>query len=197
MSTTARRAGNPAKLALTPSQTVGPYLSIGLTWPDGPEVAAPDAPGALVLSGRLIDGAGDTVPDGMLEIWQADAAGRFDSAEDPRGALATPGFRGYGRSLTDAGGRFWFRTVKPGALPDGEGGWQAPHVDVTVMARGLLDRLVTRVYFADEEEANAADPVLASLPAAARDTLLARPTADGYALDVVLQGPGETAFFRL
>ena len=197
MSTTAPREDDPARLALTPSQTVGPYLSIGLTWPDGWEVVREGFPGALELRGTMRDGAGDVVPDGVLEVWHADPDGRFDHPDDPRGAVAVPGFRGYGRCLTDAEGRYRFRTVKPGPVPDGEGGWQAPHVDVTVMARGLLDRLVTRIYFADEAEANAADPVLASLPEEVRGTLLARPVEGGYEFDVVLQGEGETAFFRL
>ncbi|PPK96017.1 protocatechuate 3,4-dioxygenase alpha subunit [Kineococcus xinjiangensis] len=200
MSTTVARGGDgpdAAKLALTPSQTVGPYLAIGLTWADGPEIATAGLPGAFLLRGTLRDGAGDPVPDGMLEIWQADPDGRFDHPDDPRGAVVVPGFRGYGRCLTDTEGRFWFRTVKPGQVPDGDGGAQAPHLDVTVMARGLLDRLVTRIYFADEEPANAEDPVLRSLPEEVRGTLLARPAEGGYVFDVVLQGEGETAFFRL
>ena len=106
------------------------------------------------------------------------------------------GFRGFGRSETVTG-EYAVLTVKPGRLPDGDGGLQAPHVDVSVFARGLLDRVVTRVYFSDEAEANAQDPVLQALPEQARRTLLAQPTGDGYRFDVVLQGDGETTFFRV
>lgn len=180
---------------LTPSQTVGPFLSIALHWPDGPAVVGADAPGALWLRGRVLDGAGTAVDDALVETWQADADGRFDHPDDPRGAV--PGFRGFGRSET-TGGAWAIRTVKPGRVPDGDGGWQAPHLDVSVFGRGLLDRVVTRIYFADEVEANAADPVLQSLPDdAARATLIAQPADDGYHFDVVLQGRDETVFFRL
>jgi protocatechuate 3,4-dioxygenase alpha subunit len=186
------------RLGQTPSQTVGPYLAIGLTWDDGPLVAEPGTPGAFWLRGQLLDGAGEAVPDGMVETWQADGDGRFDHPDDPRGAVRTPGFRGLGRSLTDADGRWAVHTVKPGRLPDGLGGLQAPHLDVSVFARGLLDRVVTRVYFADEPAANAQDATLLALPDdAARATLLARPDQDGYRLDITLQGPDETVFFRV
>lgn len=182
-------------LGLTPSQTVGPFLSLALGWPDGPEVAGAGRGGAVWLRGRVLDGEGSTVDDALVETWQADADGRFDHPDDPRGAVS--GFRGFGRSTT-VGGQWAIRTVKPGRVPDGQGGLQAPHVDVSVFARGLLDRLVTRLYFADEAEANAQDLVLASLPDdAARGTLLAQPSADGYRFDVVLQGSDETVFFRL
>lgn len=173
----------------TPSQTVGPYLSIGLSWPDGPFVVPEGTPGAVWLRGRVLDGNGDAVPDALVETWQADLDGRFDHPDDPRGAV--PGFRGFGRSET-LDGEYAVLTRKPGALPDG----QAPHIDVSVFARGLLDRLVTRIYFADEG-ANAADPVLTALPDDARATLIARPTDDGYRLDIVLRGTYETAFFTL
>jgi protocatechuate 3,4-dioxygenase alpha subunit len=181
----------------TPSQTVGPYLAIGLTWQDGPYAVAPGTPGAFWLRGRLLDGAGEPVPDGMVETWQADAEGRFDHPDDPRGAARTPGFRGFARSLTDADGRWAVHTLKPGPVPDGPHGVQAPHIDVSVFARGLLDRVVTRVYFADEG-ANAQDATLMALPDdAARSTLLAQPTGYGYRLDITLQGPDETVFFRV
>jgi protocatechuate 3,4-dioxygenase alpha subunit len=107
-----------------------------------------------------------------------------------------PGFRGFGRSET-TGGEYAVLTVKPGRVPDGDGGLQAPHVDVSVFARGLLDRVVTRLYFGDEQDANATDPVLAALPEQDRRTLVAQPTADGYRLDLVLQGEDETVFFRV
>jgi protocatechuate 3,4-dioxygenase, alpha subunit len=186
------------RLHTTPSATVGPYLAIGLTWDDGPFAVAPDTPGAIWLRGTVFDGAGDVVADGMVETWQADPDGRIDHPDDPRGAVTRPGFRGFGRSLTADGGRYAICTLKPGRLPDGEGGLQAPHVDVSVFARGLLDRVVTRIYFADEAEANAEDAVLRGLPdEAARQTLLATPADDGYRLDIRLQGEGETVFFAV
>ena len=183
--------------ALTPSQTVGPYLSIALRWPDGPYAVPEGTPGAVWLRGRVLDGEGAAVTDALVETWQADPEGRFDHPDDPRGAApwSVPG-RGFGRSET-VDGEYAVLTVKPGRVPDGDGGLQAPHVDVSVFARGLLDRVVTRLYFADEAEANAEDPVLQALPEPARRTLLAQPTADGYRLDVVLQGDGETTFFRV
>jgi protocatechuate 3,4-dioxygenase alpha subunit len=181
----------------TPSATVGPYLSIGLAWEDGPFVVAPDTPGAIWLRGAVHDGNGDVVPDAMVETWQADPDGRFDHPDDPRGASSYPGFRGFGRSQTLDGG-YAICTLKPGRVPDGEGGLQAPHVDVSLFARGLLDRVVTRMYFADEPEANAEDAVLRALPDdAARRTLVATPTEDGYRLDVHLQGDRETVFFAV
>ena len=183
---------------LTPSQTVGPYLAIALRWPDGPYAVPEGTSGAVWLRGRVLDADGRPVTDALVETWQADPDGRFDHADDPRGALRSdlPGFRGFGRSET-LEGEYAVLTVKPGRVPDGEGGWQAPHVDVSLFARGLLDRLVTRLYFADEEQANSEDPVLGALPAERRDTLLARPSEDGYRLDIRLQGDGETVFFRV
>ncbi len=183
--------------ALTPSQTVGPFLSIALRWPDGPHVVPEGTPGAFWLRGRVLDGDGEAVTDALVETWQADPDGRFDHPDDPRGAVApaVPGFRGFGRSET-VPGEYAVRTVKPGRVPDGEGGLQAPHLDVSVFARGLLDRVVTRVYFEDEAAANAQDPVLTALPEDVRGTLLATPSDDGYRFDVVLQGERETVFFR-
>jgi protocatechuate 3,4-dioxygenase alpha subunit len=183
---------------LTPSQTVGPYLAIGLRWPDGPLVVPEGTRGAVWLRGRVLDGEGQPVTDALVETWQADPAGRFDHPDDPRGAAPAPvpDFRGFGRSET-VSGEFAVLTVKPGRVPDGEGGLQAPHLDVSVFARGLMDRVITRVYFADETAANAEDPVLKGLPKPARNTLLAQPSDDGYRLDVVLQGTGETTFFRV
>ena len=182
----------------TPSATVGPYLSIGLAWEDGPYAVAADTRGAIWLRGTVYDGNGDPIPDALVETWQADPDGRFDHPDDPRGAAATPGFRGFGRSQTVDGGAYAICTLKPGRVPDGEGGLQAAHIDVSVFARGLLDRVVTRIYFADEAAANAEDPVLRSLPDdTARQTLLAQPTDDGYRLDIHLQGERETVFFAV
>jgi protocatechuate 3,4-dioxygenase alpha subunit len=181
----------------TPSQTVGPYLAIGLPWPDGPEVVPRDTPGAIRIHGHLIDGAGDPVPDGLIETWQADPDGRFDHPDDPRGRGAG-GFRGFGRAATDAEGAWEIVTLKPGPVPGPGGRLQAPHLAVSVFARGLLDRVVTRIYFGDEAQANAADPVLAGIAdAAVRETLIARPADEGYRFDVHLQGPDETAFFAI
>jgi protocatechuate 3,4-dioxygenase alpha subunit len=189
----------PLRLGLSPSATVGPYLAIGLSWPDGIWAAAEGTEGGVWIRGRLFDGADQLVPDAMIETWQADPDGRFPSPEDPRGAASYPGFRGYARAETvSPPGEFGIFTLKPGRVPDGEGGLQAPHVDVSVFARGLLDRVVTRIYFADEDEANAEDVVLRSLPDdAARQTLIATPTDDGYRLDIRLQGERETVFFAV
>ena len=166
----------------TPSQTVGPYFSIGLLWEDGPDVVPAGTDGAIWLRGSVVDGERAPIPDAMIETWQADPGGRYE----------TPGFRGFGRCPTDADGRWAIRTVKPGAA-DG----QAPHIAVSVFARGLLHRVVTRIYFADEEAANAADPVLAGLDETARATLVAPLEADGYRFDVRLQGDDETTFFAV
>ncbi len=181
----------------TPSATVGPYLSIGLAWDDGPYAVEPGTPGAIWLRGTVHDGNGDPVPDALIETWQADPDGRFAHPDDPRGAAARPGFRAFGRSQTVDAGEYAICTLKPGRVPDGVGGLQAPHVDVSVFARGLLDRVVTRIYFADEAEANAEDPVLRSVPEERRATLVAQPTDDGYRLDIRLQGDGETVFFAV
>jgi protocatechuate 3,4-dioxygenase alpha subunit len=182
-------------LGPTPSQTVGPYLSIGLPWPDGPDVVPAGTPGAVLLHGVVTDGNGTPLPDALIETWQADPDGRFDHPDDPRGAV--PGFRGFGRCPTDDEGRYAIRTLKPGRVPGPDGGWQAPHVDVSVFARGLLHRLVTRVYFADEAAANEEDPVLAAVPAGRRATLVAAPDERGYRLDIRLQGDDETVFFAI
>jgi protocatechuate 3,4-dioxygenase alpha subunit len=179
---------------LTPSQTVGPFFSHALTWLDGPDVVPADAPGAFWLRGTVFDGAGKTVPDALIESWQASAQGRFDHPDDPRGAA--PGFRGFGRCATGEDGRWGIRTVKPGRVPGADGRLQAPHIDLSVFARGLLDRVVTRVYLPDEPS-NVDDPVLSSVPEPGRSTLVARLTDDGYAFDIRLQGEHETVFFSV
>jgi protocatechuate 3,4-dioxygenase alpha subunit len=186
----------PFRLGTTPSATVGPYLAIGLTWPDGVWCAAEGSADGIWIRGRVIDGAGDDVPDALVETWQADPNGGFPSPEDPRGAVSYPGFRGYARSQTRDGG-FEIYTLKPGRVPDGEGGLQAPHIDVSVFARGMLDRVVTRIYFADEAAANAEDVVLRELTGEQRRTLIAEQTDDGYRFDVHLQGDRETVFFAV
>jgi protocatechuate 3,4-dioxygenase alpha subunit len=185
----------------TPSQTVGPFWSIGLPWGAGSAFEGDPPAGAIRVFGHVLDGAGDPVPDAIVETWQADADGRFDHPDDPRGAVAWDDFRGFARSCVDGEARYEVVTVMPGRIPvpggDGDA-LQAPHLLVSVLARGLLDRVVTRIYFADHEEANAADPVLAALPQERRATLLAQPEGDaGYRLDIHLQGPRETVFFAL
>ncbi|MEH1128777.1 protocatechuate 3,4-dioxygenase subunit alpha [Micromonospora sp. CPCC 206061] len=177
----------------TPSQTVGPFLSIGLPWPDGPFVVLDADPSGFWVHGIVTDGAGDPVPDALVETWQADPQGCFDHPDDPRGAVS--GFRGFGRCPTDDTGRYAIRTLKPGPVPGPGGVPQAPHIDVSVLARGLLHRVVTRIYFADEPDANAADPVLLAVPADRRATLLAVPEDKGYRFDIRLQGEQETVFF--
>lgn len=177
--------------ATTPSQTVGPFLSIALPWDDGSDLVAGGTPGAITIVGTLTDGAGDPVPDGLIELWQADPDGRFPHPDDPRGAVSYPGFRPFGRCATDVDGGFWFRTLKPGRVDDE----QAPHVDVTVFARGLLKHVVTRLYFPDEAAANADDPTLAALEPADRARLTARVEGDRLRFDIRLQGADETPFF--
>lgn len=184
--------------APTPSQTVGPYFAIGLPWPEGPHAVAPGTPGAITISGTVYDGDGRPVPDAMLEIWQADGEGRFADAHGHGGAATTAGFRGFARYGVESGdGSYEILTVKPGPVPGLHGARQAPHIAVSVFARGMLHRCVTRIYFADEPAANAADPLLARVPAQRRDTLLAAPVPGGYRFDIHLQGPGETVFFAI
>jgi protocatechuate 3,4-dioxygenase, alpha subunit len=182
---------------LTPSQTVGPFLAIALPWADGPFVVPPDTPGSIVIEGKVLDGAGQPVPDALVETWQADPDGRFDHPDDPRGPAAAAGnFRGFGRSATDPEGNYRIVTLRPGPLPCSGGGIEAPHLDVSVFARGLLDRVVTRIYFPDEAEANAADPVLASIADSGRKATLIAAEEPGGRLrfDIRLQGEGETVF---
>jgi protocatechuate 3,4-dioxygenase, alpha subunit len=160
----------------TPPQTVGPFFSIGLPWPDGPAVVEPGSDGAIVLRGTVYDGEGAPVPDALIETWQSDPAAPA---------------RGFGRCPTDGDGRWEIVTRKPAAA-----GGEAPHVAVAVFARGLLDRVPTRIYFGDEPEANAADPLLSALDPDRRATLIAAAEDGGYRFDIHLQGDHETAFFR-
>lgn len=193
----ARAGSSEAALPLTPSQTVGPFLHIALPWPDGPDVVPEGTHGAIRLVGRVLDGAGEPVTDALIETWQADPEGRFVHPDDPRGdsRVRAEGFRGFGRCPTGADGSYEIRTVIPGPLPAPDGEQEAPHLDVSVFARGLLDRLVTRVYF-PAEPANETDPVLRAVPSDRRSTLIAVPEDDaGYRFDIVLQGAGETVFF--
>ena len=167
---------------LTPSQTVGPYLALGLPWEDGPYAAAAGAPGAIRISGRVLDGSGDPIPDALVETWQS----------SPKIGV---GFRAFARCPSDDDGRWFVLTLRPGPVPGPAGTTQAPHLDVSVFARGMLHRVVTRIYFADEADANATDPVLASVPPDRRETLLARLGNDGHRFDIRIQGLDETVFF--
>jgi protocatechuate 3,4-dioxygenase alpha subunit len=193
-------------LGISPSQTVGPFFAYCLT-PKAygyaevitNDLLTEDAAGERIrIEGRVIDGDGQPVPDAMIEIWQADGQGRYAHPADRR-ALANTRFKGFGRSDTDAQGRFRFATVKPGAVPGPNGGTQAPHVNVNVFARGMLRHAFTRIYF-EGEPGNASDPILALVPEDARGTLIARrATQSGeptYTFDIHLQGKNETVFFE-
>ncbi len=183
-------------LGTTASQTVGPYLHIGLTWLVTENLAAPGVSGERVtIEGRVVDADGKPVDDAVIEIWQANAHGRYAHPDDTRELPLEPGFSGFGRAATDANGAFRFATVKPGPVPAPEGGLQAPHINVTIFMRGMLRHLQTRIYFPGEP-ANEADPALARVPADRRDTLIAASRGGGaLAWNVVLQGENETVFF--
>ena len=182
----------------TPSQTIGPFFHDALLDEDRSELVAPDHPSAIRIEGTVYDGEGETVPDAMVEIWQANGAGRYNHPADGREELPLDvGFSGFGRSGTVDGGRFSFVTVKPGPVPGPEGSEQAPHIMVSVFARGLLKRVVTRIYFPGEEEANATDPVLSSIEdPELRKTLVAYDEGDTLRFDIRLQGENQTAFFE-
>jgi protocatechuate 3,4-dioxygenase, alpha subunit len=192
-------------LKQTPSQTVGPFFAYGLT-PEqygypfrsiaGSSLAGDDTPGERIqITGRVLDGDGAPVPDAMIELWQADGLGRYAHPADQRGSNLR--FKGFGRcgTGTDPEHRFVFDTIKPGRVGDG----QAPHVNLIVFMRGMLTHVYTRIYFADEAEANAHDPVLAGVEEARRGTLIAArettPAGVVYRLDLRMQGPDETVFF--
>lgn len=176
-------------LPATPGQTVGPFFGYALPYADGPALVPPGRVDAIRLHGRVLDGAGAPVPDALLELWQADADGVIP--QQP-GSWRRDGFTftGWGRAATDAEGRYSFSTVAPGLTAPGAAAWFA----LTVFARGLLDRLFTRVYLPDDDLALSADPVLSSVPAERRSTLVATSDRTGYVFDVRLQGDGETVF---
>lgn len=180
----------------TPSQTVGPFIAmIDAMDHTSHHVAGADDPSAIWVGGTVVDGDGHPIGDAMIELWQADETGRYPSPADPR--PAAEGFAGFARCFTDEQGRWAVRTHKPGPVPGPDDTWQAPHLAVGLFARGLLQRLATRLYFADEPGANAADPVLARLSAEQAHTVTAAPTDAGYHLDLRLQGPDATVFFTL
>ena len=181
----------------TPSQTIGPFFHDALLDGDRSELVSPDHPSAIRIVGAVYDGAGEVVPDAMVEIWQADPAGRYgDPADDKVDSPPESGFTGFGRSGTVSGG-FSFVTLKPGPVPGPDGRPQASHVMVSIFARGLLKPVVTRIYFPDEGEANAADPVLSSIEdPELRNTLVARDEGGALRFDVRLQGEDQAAFFE-
>ena len=188
---------------LSASQTVGPFFHDGLLRADArrTQLATPETAGQRIrIAGHVYDGDGQGVPDAMLEIWQANHYGLYNHPADQRDLPRDPTFHGFGRGATDAAGGYFFETIKPGRVPFDSQRLQAPHICVAVFARGLLNHLLTRMYFADEP-ANADDPVLGLVPAERRATLVAQPAdADGarvYRLDIVLQGPGETGVCNL
>jgi protocatechuate 3,4-dioxygenase, alpha subunit len=209
-------------LGQTPSQTIGPFFHYGLPWKGGADLIGQSALGArldlvpdghdllaqsaghgpvdgevIKIAGQVFDGDGKPMPDALIEIWQANAAGRYCSAADARAELALdPNFIGFGRAATDPEGWYRFRTIRPGCVPGPGNSLQAPHIAISLFARGLLKRLVTRLYFAGAPENNA-DPILALVPTARRRTLLAVEAERGHwSLNLVLQGPDETVFFE-
>lgn len=186
-------------LKQTPSQTAGPFFHYALTPEQSgyrfrslaqPRLADATVAGERIkVVGRVIDGQGQPMSDALLELWQADSAGRYTHPADPRSSNAA--FKGFGRTATDGEGRYEFETIKPGAIGDG----QAPHITIVMFTRGGQNHLYTRLYFADEGEANNRDRVLASVPAERRSTLIAERESGGYRFDIRVQGDRETVFF--
>ncbi len=211
----------PDRFGQTPWQTVGPFFHYGLPWKGGADLVGQSDLGArpelfpqdhyvlnlaspkgevagerIELTGQVLDAQGQPIPDALLEIWQANAAGRYASPDDPRTELPLDqDFIGFGRSATDAQGRFRFLTIRPGRVPGPGNRLQAPHIAVSLFGRGMIKRLVTRIYF-EGEAANAEDPILELVPTERRDTLIAKPEGDGrWRFDIRLQGAHETVFF--
>ena len=196
-------------LHATTWQTVGPFFKIGLAWLYRDELADPGVAGERIeITGRVFDGDGNTVPDAVLELWQANSRGKYAHSEDEQNKPLDKNFSGFGRIATDDQGRFRFTTVKPGQVPAPESSansgatWaplQAPHINVSVCTRGLLRRLVTRVYFPDEA-ANATDFALLQVDPARRSTLIAKRSAGSpskFEWNIILQGSNETVFFDI
>lgn len=187
-------------LQTTTSQTVGPYLHIGLTWLIIDKLAGSDTRGdAITIRGRVIDGDGKPVNDALIEVWQANADGKYASPEDDQKKPIDEGFRGFGRIATDDNGAFSFQTIKPGRVPGADGKLQAPHIAFNIFMRGQLKQLVSRVYFPDEKS-NAEDQVLGLVPADRRETLIAKPVPGAKSVlewNVILQGKDETVFFDI
>jgi protocatechuate 3,4-dioxygenase alpha subunit len=185
-------------LAPTPSQTVGPFFHLGFTATFDGTLATSGAKGERVrLICRVFDGDGVPVPDAMIELWQADADGKYHHPDDPQGKSADPAFRGFGRMATSEDGSCAFQTIRPGRVPGARDTLQAPHLNVSVFARGILKRLATRIYFSGDP-ANGGDAVLALVPEERRDTLMALPDPEHsgtWQFDVYLCGERETVFF--
>jgi protocatechuate 3,4-dioxygenase alpha subunit len=189
------------KLGQTPSQTVGPYFTLRL-YQKGDEILVPEgyAGDRIVIEGVVLDGDRKHIEDALLEIWQANTAGRYRHPDDNRDLALDDGFTGFGRTVSDfETGAYRFETVKPGPVPDAEGAFQAPHVSLMVQGRGMLNPVFTRIYFSDEEEANQDDLTLRRVPAGRRDTLIAQLVDDVdtkvYRFDIRFQGEDETVFF--
>jgi protocatechuate 3,4-dioxygenase alpha subunit len=210
-------------LGQTPWQTLGPFFHYALPWKGGADLAGGSEIGAradlvpnghfllrgsaerrpiagepIEIAGFVYDGDGAPVPDALIELWQANAAGRYASPADDRAELPLDAdFAGFGRAATDADGGYRFRTIRPGRVPGPGNALQAPHAALSVLGRGILKRLVTRIYFEDAD-GNEEDPVLALVPPGRRRTLIAKRDADGrYRFDIRLQGADETVFFDL
>jgi len=187
-------------LQATTSHTVGPFFSIGLTRLSHSDLAGLGVAGErIAIEGRVLDGDGNPVPDALIELWQANSHGKYAHPEDKQEKSVETGFKGYGRQPTDDAGKFRFTTIKPGPVPGPDGKPQAPHIAVSVFARGLQRRLVTRIYFPDEA-ANAADFALNRVDPARRGTLIAKKVAGQAGVlewNVILQGAGETVFFDI
>jgi protocatechuate 3,4-dioxygenase, alpha subunit len=183
---------------LAASQTVGPFFQIGFEDFYRSDLTVPGLTGTVItISGKILDADLLPVPDALVEIWQANSFGKYAHSDDYQAKPLDPGFTGFGRCPTNAEGAFQFRTVKPGAVPSSTEAPQAPHINVSIFMRGLLNRLVTRIYFSGDER-NGADEVLSLVDPARRSTLLARPDPlrpNAYRWDVFLQGPDETVFF--
>lgn len=186
----------------TPSQTVGPFFHYGLFTRENLNILVNDDTRGkrILIKGQVVDGAGTPVPDAMLEIWQADSNGYYRHSADPNAALADPNFGYFGRADTVNNGIYTFKTVKPGVVPFDTDHKQAPHINVRVFSRGMLIHAYTRLYFADEAEANQNDPILNLVPETRRHTLIAPPQETGdlttYCFNIVLQGENETVFFN-
>ena len=193
---------------ITPSQTIGPFAAPSLTpnekgktqydWKQlvSSNTVTPDADGERIrIEGRLVDGVGTPLDGVLLETWQADAQGRYAHPRDGRATNSS--FKGFGRVETDGDGRFTLETIKPGQVPGPNGAMQAPHIVVAIHLRGILSHLYSRIYFSDEQTANAADPVLKLVPAERRETLIAKRDGAAYKIDFQIQGDRETVFFDI
>lgn len=188
------------KLGQTPSQTPGPYFAMRIAAEGENVLPVPEGAERIVISGKVLDADGDHVEDALVEMWQANPAGRYNHPDDQRDLCLSEGFSGFARAKTDfETGEYRVETVKPGPVPDPEGEPQAPHISLIIQARGMLNPVFTRIYFSDEPEANDHDLVMRKVPAERRETLIAK-AVDGsdpmeYRFDIKLQGDKETVFF--